>query len=174
MLSWPIWLGALLLGFALPVASADMPEQAARGRKIFFDDSNAKRCALCHQLGGEGRAVGPDLTRLARLSPKAIVVSINASRTVYAQEITLKGRRSFPAMVVSDQEGKVRLYDLSKMPPEELTLDRSEIYSIKDNASWRHPPESTGYTDAQLADLVAYIRWMAYRDTKGVDPSEVK
>ncbi|MBL8228681.1 MAG: c-type cytochrome [Bryobacterales bacterium] len=166
--------GACLLGLAFPAVSADMPEQAARGQKIFLDESNATRCASCHQLGKDGTAVGPDLTKLARLSPRAIVISINSSRTVYAQEITLKARRKFPGMVASDKDGKVKLYDLSKMPPEELNLDKSEIFSIKDNASWKHPPESSGYTDAQFADVISYIRWVAYGDTKGVSPSEVK
>jgi len=168
-------IGSCVLGLTFPALSADIPEQAARGQKIFLDQANATHCATCHQLGKDGTAVGPDLTKLARLSPRAIVISINSSRTVYAQEVTLKSpRQQFPAMVAAEKDGKVKIYDLSKTPPAELNVEKSEIYSIKDNASWRHPPEATGYSEAQLADVIAYIRWVAYGDTKGVSPSEVK
>lgn len=162
------------LSGVLAAEALDIPAQAGRGRAIFLDAEKANHCATCHQLGKDGKAIGPDLTKIARLSPKAIVVSILASRTVYAQEVTLKARRKFPAMVASDKDGTVKLFDLSKAPPEELTMERSAIYSIKDNASWKHPPESTGYKAEQLADVIAYIRFVAYGDTKGVDPSEVK
>jgi putative heme-binding domain-containing protein len=167
-------IGSCLVGLAFPALCADIPEQAARGQKIFLDESNAQRCATCHQLGKDGTAVGPDLAKLARLSPRAIVISINSTRTVYTQEVTLKARRTFPGMVAAEKDGKVKIYDLSKTPPEELNLDKSEVYSIKDNSSWRHPPESKAYSDAQLADVIAYIRWVAYGDTKGVSPSELK
>jgi hypothetical protein len=86
----------------------------------------------------------------------------------------LKVRRKFPAMVASETKESVKLFDLSVMPPEEMTLEKTAVHSIKDNATWRHPPESTGYNAEQIADVIAYIRHISYGDTKGVEASEVK
>ena len=35
------------------------------GRALFFDASNPKRCAACHQFHGRGADVGPDLTAVS-------------------------------------------------------------------------------------------------------------
>lgn len=164
----------VVLGFALTAQAADIPAQATRGQAIFFDAAKTTSCATCHQLDGKGHAIGPNLTNIARISPKAISVAILASRTVYAKEVELRNKKKFPAMIVSETGSEVKLFDLSVMPPAEATHAKNTIYSIKDNASWRHPPESTGYSKEQIADVIAYVRWVAFGDTKGVDPSEVK
>lgn len=39
------------------------PGNAAAGRRLFFSSRGA-RCAVCHQHGGRGGKVGPDLTRI--------------------------------------------------------------------------------------------------------------
>lgn len=164
----------VLAAFGFAAQAAGMPAQATRGKAIFLDASKKTHCATCHVLEGNGKAIGPDLTNIARISPRAISVAILASRTVYAKEVELKVKRKFPAMIVSETPAEVKLFDLSKLPPEEMTHAKTAIYSIKDNATWRHPPESTGYAKDQVADVIAYIRWVAFGDTKGVDPSEVK
>ncbi len=164
----------ILAAFSVAAQAADMPAQAARGKTIFLDTTKTTHCATCHELEGKGKAIGPNLTNIARISPKAISVAILASRTVYAKEVELKVKRKFPAMIVSETAAEVKLFDLSKTPPEEMTFAKTAIYSIKDNATWRHPPESTGYAKEQIADAIAYIRWVAFGDTKGVDPAEVK
>lgn len=160
--------------FALAAYAADVPAQAARGKALFFSEAQKNHCATCHQMEGKGTAIGPDLTNIARISPRAISVSILASRTAYAKEVELRNKRKFPAMIASETAGEVKLFDLSKMPPEEQTHAKPAIYSIKDNATWRHPPESTGFSKEQIADVIAYIRWASFGDTKGVDPDEVK
>lgn len=55
--------------FAVPTPTLDdyaghalsRPGDAARGREIFFNPQGAG-CVLCHAVGGQGAAVGPDLT----------------------------------------------------------------------------------------------------------------
>jgi len=168
-----LWLPILLLGFT-PIFAAEMPAQAARGKKIFFDAEQKAHCGTCHQLNKAGLAVGPDISKLARLSPRAILIAMMSSRTMYAKEIELKSAEKFPAMVVSETATEVKLFDLSKLPPEAKTLPKAEVQSIKDNSTWKHPPESTGYTDAQLADVIAFIRFEAFGDTKEVSPDEVR
>lgn len=166
-------LPVLILAVA-PAAAIEPPEQAARGKAIFFDASKQTKCATCHKLEGQGTAVGPDLTQMARISPKAVVISILSTRTVHTKDVQLKINRHFPAMIASETGTDLKMFDLSKMPPEELTLAKTAVHSIKDNATWKHPPESTGYTMEQLADVIAYIRFASYGDTKGVDPASLK
>lgn len=170
---WPL-LFALLMLSPLFVLRAEMPAQAARGKAIFFDSSKSAPCATCHELEKKGRKIGPDLTKIARLSPKAIVISILSTRTVYAREVELKNKNKYPAMIVSEDANQVAFYNLAVVPPELIRVDKIAVYAIRDNALWRHPPESTGYTPEELADVIAYIRWAAYGDTKGVRPEEVK
>jgi mono/diheme cytochrome c family protein len=170
------WLPLLLVGFtpALPAANSDMPVQAARGKGIFFDAANKTHCSTCHELEKQGTAVGPDLTKVGRLSPRAVLISMLSTRTVYVKEVELKTKNKFPAMIVSENGNEVKLYDLSKMPPEPMTLEKSAIYAVRDNGTWKHPPESAGLSAEQLADVISYIRWVAFGDTKGVSPDEVK
>jgi hypothetical protein len=63
---------------------------------------------------------------------------------------------------------------LSATPPALKKLDKSEIASSGDNANWKHPPESAGYTAQQLADVIAYIKWASYGDTKGVSTADTE
>lgn len=165
----------VILGLvALPIVAADPTPQAARGKAIFFDASKKTQCATCHQLGTEGTPVGPDLTKIARVAPKAFEISMLSTRTVYAKEIETKTKQKFAAMISAENDKEVTLYNLSQLPPEKMVLERGAIYAIHDNGTWKHPPESTGYTKEQIADVIAFIRFAAYGDTKGVDPAALK
>jgi mono/diheme cytochrome c family protein len=158
----------------LPAPDAKPPAQAARGQAAFFDENVAAHCGGCHSLAHKGTAVGPDLTRLAHLNARAIVMAIRATRTQYVQWIKLKNAKEFPGMPGATDETTVQYYNLSATPPELMKLDKSEIASAGDNATWKHPPESAGYTAQQLADVIAYIKWASYGDTKGVNPADTE
>ena len=149
------------------------PAQAARGQAAFFDESVAAHCGGCHSLAQKGTAVGPDLTRLAHLNARAIVMAIRATRTQYVQWVKLKNGKEFPGMPGAKDEGTT-YYDLSATPPVLKKLEKSDIASVGDNASWKHPPESAGYTAQQLADVIAYIKWASYGDTKSVSPADTE
>ena len=158
-----------------PAASeAKPPAQAARGQAAFFDESVAAHCGGCHLLAQKGTAVGPDLTRLAHLNARAIVTAIRATRTQYVQSVKLKDGKEFAGMPGAKDETTVQYYDLSATPPALRKLGKSDIASVGDNATWKHPPESAGYTAQQLADVIAYIKWASYGDTKGVNPADTE
>ena len=150
------------------------PPQAKRGHAIFFEAPAGTACATCHAIGGRGTAIGPDLTRWARMAPRAIVMAIRATRTEYTQAVKLKKGVTFPGMRVAQDENTAQYYDLSVTPPTLRKLDRAEIESTTDNVTWQHPPSSAGYTSEQLADIIAYIRWSSYSDTKGVKPEDIE
>jgi putative heme-binding domain-containing protein len=168
-----IWPLLLITGCAL-AADVKPPAQAARGRVLFLDESNTQRCGSCHSLAKQGTAVGPDLSRLARLSPHAIVSAIRATRTAYVQTVKLKNGKEFPGMPAAKDDSTVQFYDLSVTPAVLRKLDRNDISAIVDNSVWKHPPESAGYTPQQLADVIAYIKWASYGDTKDVSPDNIE
>jgi hypothetical protein len=88
--------------------------------------------------------------------------------------VRLKNGKEFPGMPVAKDDSTVQFYDLSVTPPALRKLDRSEVAAIVDNTLWKHPPESAGYTAQQLADVIAYIKWASYGDTKGVSPDDTE
>ncbi len=65
-------------------------------------------------------------------------------------------------------------YDLSKSPPERRKFPVAEIESWTDISAWKHPGSEGGYTTAQMADIVAFMRWATAGDKKPVDPSDVE
>jgi len=160
--------------YTLLAADAKPPAQAARGEAAFLDESVATHCGGCHSLAHKGTAVGPDLSRLARLNARAIVMAIRATRTQYVQWVKLKDGKEFPGMPGAKDENSVSYYDLSVTPPALKKFEKSEIASTSDNSVWKHPPESAGYTPQQLADIIAYIKWASYGDTKGVSTADTE
>lgn len=174
---WLAMIASQLLLAQAPATSAEEfkgPEQAKRGYQLFFDESKAGHCGTCHALKGKGIPVGPDLTRLARLNPRAIVMAILASRTQYVVMLKPKTGKEFPAMKVEKEGATVDYYDLSATPPALRKFQKDEIADSKDNMVWKHPPESAGYNSDQLADVISYIRFVAYGDTKGVKPADIE
>jgi len=162
-----IWL-SLLLFFQ---AGAAPNPQIDRGQTLFFADNG---CGNCHALKSRGKAVGPDLKILGRVGVRALVAGIRASRTQYVETVKLKSGDSFPGMKVSADAAAEQYYDLSKTPPELRKFAPADVQSKTDNAAWKHPPAAGGYTNAQIADIVAYIRWAAAGDKKPVDAADVE
>lgn len=151
-----------------------MPAQAARGKTVFFDAARKYHCGTCHELDKAGTAVGPNLTNIARLSPKGIEVSIMSSRTVHSKEVELKTKEKMAVMIVSETANDVTLFNLEKSPPERMVVPKAEIFAVRDNATWRHPPEAASESKEVLADVIAYIRWVAFGDTKGVKAEDLE
>ena len=133
-----------------------------------------KHCSMCHKLGENGTAIGPDLTGVARVSPKGITVMILATRTEFVKSIRLKNLQQIPAIRVEDNGTVLHFYDLSKTPSALVEIEKSRVSAVGDSEVWRHPPSSANLNDEQLADIIAFIRWASYRDPKGVDPGEVR
>jgi mono/diheme cytochrome c family protein len=162
-----VWLSVLLF----LQASAPNP-QIERGQTLFFTDGG---CGACHALKGRGTVVGPDLKPLGRVGVRALVTAIRASRTEYVESIKLKEGEPFPGMkAASADAATLQYYDLSKTPPELRKFALADVQSKSDNSSWKHPPAVGGYSNQQIADIVAYVRWSTAGDRKAVDPSDVE
>ncbi|MEZ5402137.1 MAG: c-type cytochrome [Bryobacteraceae bacterium] len=162
----------LLIPTLLLAQAGDPPAAAKRGREFFFD--KGPKCATCHMAEGKGNKVGPDLARIARVSPKGLKVAILSTVTEYVVTAKLKSGESFPAMRVEQAGDTIKLWDLSKHPPEAREMPASDLASYGGNSTWKHPPTSAGLSAADLADIMSYMRWAAYGDRKGVTAEEVE
>jgi mono/diheme cytochrome c family protein len=146
--------------------------QIERGEALFFEAG--KGCGTCHALKGKGTAVGPDLKVMGRLSSRAIAMAIRSTGTQYVQNVKLKSGESFNGMPGAKDEKVVQVFDLSKNPPELRKLDPAEIVSMRNNEGWKHPPAVGGYTNEQLADIIAYMRYAASGARATVSPEEAQ
>ena len=149
-------------------------EQAARGKLLFFQTTKGTACGTCHQMEGKGTDAGPDLKSIAALSPKGIMIAILSSRTAYMQAVQLTSGSSFPGLLKGESGDVSSYFDFSNDPPKKRELKKNEIAGIKDNAEWKHPPESAGYSREELADLIAYVRWAGKGQVTAVKPEDLK
>ena len=42
------------------------------------------------------------------------------------------------------------------------------------NSEWKHPPSTRKYTNEQMADIIAYVRYAGAGTKTPVDPGDVK
>lgn len=161
----------MLIWVALLMAQAAAPSQIDRGEALFMDP--ALGCGSCHALKGKGTAVGPDLKGIARLTPAAIVMAVRSTVTQYVQVVKVKGGDSFPALPPAAGSDPVKVYDLSKTPPELHEAARADL-SMSPNQTWKHPPVTRKYTNEQMADIIAYIKYAGAGSRTPVDPEDVK
>jgi hypothetical protein len=125
-------------------------------------------------LDGKGTPAGPDLKNIAVVSPRAIATAILASRTAYVVELELATGKKITAIQHGETPDGLVYYDLGNNVPKEMKLKKNEIKASRDNAKWKHPPESTGYTNQELADVIAYIKFITRGSTDEVTPDAVK
>jgi len=119
-----------------------------------------KVCGQCHQMYGEGAAVGPDITRNGRndwnqllhnvLDPSAIIGPGYQSRTV----VTVDGR-VLTGLAVEESEQRVVL---KVQGGNQETILRDDIETYKINQVSMMPEElEKQLTPEELADLFAYL-----------------
>ena len=153
-----------------PVAGPPVPSQPVdpdsgdpeAGRAIFFDASNPQNCAQCHQVGGRGTPVGPDLGAVAKRSPAEIlrdIVEPDARLAVAPVTVTLKSGEIVTGMVRQETREFVRLYATGSLPPVLRTIYRDQIAATRPE---RKSPMPSGYGETlsrkQLLDLVAFLK----------------
>jgi mono/diheme cytochrome c family protein len=140
--------------------SAPTP-QIERGRELFTNAKKGVACKTCHQLGGVGTAIAPNLTNMASNgSVHSIVLTMHMTMTehVYRVKTTVS---SFPGILKQKYADRVEYYDLSQIPPVLRTLYAREIVSTERDEKWRHPPALANYSQQELADVISFLKFAA-------------
>lgn len=143
------------------LASGLSGRDLARGRRMF----GATGCFLCHRIGGEGGAVGPDLTQVAgRFSPRDLLESIlEPGKTVsdlYGNVVVTKnsGETLTGRIVYHLQGGAVNVSPNMFSPAETVRVDRKDIRSIEPSPVSPMPPGLLSrLTQDEVLDLMAYL-----------------
>jgi putative heme-binding domain-containing protein len=133
---------------------------AKRGRQLFFNTSGIL-CHSCHQINGEGKDVGPDLSHIAKKlgRPQLLENLIDPSKTIedkytnYALQ-TVDGRaatgllieRTAQFVAVKDAQSKVL-----RVPVSEVEVLEAQKKSLMPDFLLRD------MTIEQAADLLAYL-----------------
>ena len=168
----------IAFAIALPILAKDIKrpptEQIQRGHDLFVSSPKGVACATCHEMGGEGTAVGPDLTTMGSMgTPHVIVMTMRMTMTTYVQSFKTAHGGTFPGMLKEKGKDETEIWDLSQMPPALRKLPNTEIVSIERDQTWKHPPASVNYTPQELADLISFLRWASTGSVKEVKASEV-
>lgn len=141
------------------VASYQNPAQekgdAAKGEAVF-----RQACASCHQVGGIGREIGPDLATLSDLSNAALLIGIlDPNRAVldqYQQYVlaTKKGQ-TLAGMISGETASSVLLKQLDGTSVEIL---RKDITKIESTGRSLMPEGLEGLvTKERMPDLLAFL-----------------
>jgi len=136
-------------GTATPIA-------VEQGRALFFDAARTGACGSCHEVKDRGIAVSIALSdlRKARLTdPRKIV-------TPDVVTVHPPGENPFPALVAEKTASRLRVYDLSSRLPVLRTFAPEEVI-VTQGASWSHRDPAALYTDAELTEILQYLRWAA-------------
>ena len=145
-----------------PAAYVDFPgpAEAKQGRDWFFDATRLLQCSTCHSVDGRGIAVGPELSGSTLEDQDRFLSLVRASRSQHVLTATLTDRSSFPALRFEQNEGWVKLYDLTSAPPVLRTFEASSIASLVDAKGWSHHSVTRDYKDKEIKGIVKYLAWL--------------
>ena len=128
----------------------------ARGLQIF-----TKTCATCHQLGGVGHQVGPDLASVGDKSPEGLLTAVlDPNRSVEARYINYmavtKNGLTMTGVLANETGNSITLVGPDGKQQVILRTDLEELVSSNKSAM----PEGLekDLQPQDLADLIAFIR----------------
>ncbi|HTU92230.1 MAG TPA: PVC-type heme-binding CxxCH protein, partial [Gemmataceae bacterium] len=127
-----------------------------RGAEVF-----RKSCSVCHQLGGVGNAVGPDLASLGDKSPPALLIAVlDPNRAVEARYVgytaTTKSGQIFSGVLAAETGNSITLVGADGKKNVILRTDLEELTSSGKSAM----PEGLEkeIKPQEMADLIAHVR----------------
>ena len=142
------------------------PEEASQGRDLFFDATREARCATCHEAGGRGIPIGPDLLALGDGLHATLMGKTQGRSSRHVLRAQLADGQSFAALRVAQEEDRVKLYDLTTIPPVLRTLLSDELESLVQDGSWEHRTVAAEYSDDELGAIVHYLDWLNSRKSE--------
>jgi putative heme-binding domain-containing protein len=155
---------------------APLSAQAEAGRKIFFDAGRAPGCALCHSYQQAGGVVGPDLSAVAKRTPRELyqaMVKPTVPNADYPVATVTAGGTSVTGIVKQKTDKIVQLYDLSSTPPVLRSFYPADGVKVSDAATTApiYAHDLSGYSKDELAGLIAFLK-SAAGQSKDVTPQD--
>jgi putative heme-binding domain-containing protein len=144
--------------------SFDIRGSIEAGRSLFFDSAETRNCRVCHTAQNRGGRVGPDLTELARKTPREILQGIVAPHAAIDEKyatitITTRAGEKFTGVKRDEDETRIRLFDTSTLPPVSRAFLKSEVAKTERlNTSAMPADYASKYSFKQLLDLVSFLK----------------
>lgn len=165
----PLPLRRILLPWVTPAGETTPPDRAReipelaggnwlRGKHLFFGDQQA--CSKCHQVGGTGGKVGPDLSNLIHRDLASVLkdiqqpsAAINPDHVAY--NVALTDGESLTAVAVGGNEREVVFADASGKA---VVIPKNRIVSMRPS-SLSLMPEGLllNLSEQQKRDLLAFL-----------------
>ena len=136
-----------------PAAILALTGQVARGKQVFF--RNTTLCATCHQVKGEGRVFGPDLTRIGTRATRAQLLDhiLHPSKVIHP-EFQMRKAGNHVGLIVRRNDRELILRDAAG---QQHTLPAKTNTQVLPTSAM--PPGLLAtLTTQQAADLLAYLR----------------
>jgi putative heme-binding domain-containing protein len=136
-------------------ALAEKPGDIAKGRAL-----GESTCLICHQVNGEGMAIGPDLSGAGAMGIDSLLRNIltpneQLESGYYRHDVSLRDGTLVSGFLSSQDETHIVLRQIGT---DERVIPRAQIASHK-VAKRSLMPEGLidGFTDQQVADLFTYL-----------------
>lgn len=136
--------------------SLTMAGEVARGKQVF-----TKICAACHQFGGMGHAIGPNLATMRNRGPEAVLTNVLApNQEVNPQYVnyvvsTIDGRQ-LTGMIAAETATSVTL---KRAENQSDTVLRIDIEEMRGTGASLMPEGMEKQIDQQsMADLLEYLK----------------
>ena len=136
-------------------AALGLPGNAGKGRTIF-----EARCATCHQIRGEGHALGPDLATVRNAGKEKLLTNIldpnrEVNPTYLAYAVETKGGESLSGLIVNEGANSVTV---RMAGGSETVVNRANIASMQSQGRSLMPEGlEEGLTSQDMADLLEFI-----------------
>ena len=146
-------------------AASELSAEAKRGRSLFFDLTNEKRCAMCHRIGSQGAVIGPELTAAASKKSAADlrrdITDPGASIANGFEQVVVATTRgeSIAGIQKHRDEEHIQLYDTATLPAPLRTFYRDQIKSVADRPTSSMPGGyGEMYSSDELDALIAFLK----------------
>jgi putative heme-binding domain-containing protein len=132
----------------------------ANGERAFA----AARCVVCHRVGGDGGATGPDLSQLAgRFGIKEIAESIVEPSKVVSDQykasvVRTIDDKTYVGKIVNDAGGKYTIITDPEDSTKTVEVKKSDVASVKlSNVSLMPEKLINGLNESEVLDMIAYM-----------------
>jgi putative heme-binding domain-containing protein len=174
---------AYVAGLQTPAAgqaAGGLRGDTAAGEVMFFS-KGARSCYVCHNVGGRGGNVGPELVpRAAQLSPRElfqsiIVVPHRSTDPAYGTtRLTTRVGMILTGIKAGETADAVRFYDTSSLPPILRTIPKKDIVEMEAHSSSVMPSDyASRLSLQQLLDIVSFLKSAASGTQVSVTLNEV-
>ena len=163
---------------AAPAVASPAPvalsAKALAGSALFFDPTRAAECALCHSYKEQGGPIGPDLTGIAKRTPRDIyqgMIKPTAPNPDYpVVSVTAENSQTVTGILKQKTDAVVQLYDLSSVPPVLRSFYSAKIGTAPATAPYAH--DMSGYSPDDIAALITFLK-SADAASKDVTPQDL-